>query len=140
MVSTKVRNGTKIRKDNDGEKLKIKYMRKATKKVNKKITRKAVKRVVKKFAAKKAAPKKQKPVGVVTHYYGGIGVGIIKCAAPLTLHARVQFKGATTDFTQLLDSMEYDRKPIAAAKKGQEVGVKVNDRVREGDEVYLLKS
>jgi len=53
--------------------------------------------------------------------------------------ANVQFKGATTDFTQTLDSMEYDRKPIASAKKGQEVGVKVVSRVREGDEVYAVK-
>jgi translation initiation factor IF-2 len=47
----------------------------------------------------------------------------------------IHFKGATTDFIQKIDSMQYDHQPISAAKKGQEVGIKVNEKVREGDEV-----
>ncbi|MDO8584712.1 MAG: translation elongation factor-like protein [bacterium] len=116
----------------------MKIKKKKIKKPAKKAVKKSVKKTVKK-AVKKAAPKKQKPIGVVTHYYGGIEVGIIKCAGVINAGANVQFKGATTDFTQTLDSMEYDRKPIAATKKGQEVGVKVKDRVREGDMVYAAE-
>ena len=33
--------------------------------------------------------------------------------------------------------MQYDHKDIAEAKKGQEVGIKVVGKVREGDEVYV---
>ena len=44
--------------------------------------------------------------------------------------------GATTDCEIVISSMQYDHKPIQAAKKGQEVGIKVDDRVREGDGVY----
>jgi len=79
------------------------------------------------------------PVGVVTHYYGGIGVAIVKFLKPVKAGTNVHFRGATTDFTQALDSMQYDHKEIAAAAKGKEVGVKVKDKVREGDEVFLVE-
>jgi hypothetical protein len=35
--------------------------------------------------------------------------------------------------------MQYNHQPIKIAKKGKEVGVKVNDRVREGDQVFEEK-
>lgn len=113
-------------------------MAKKVKKVAKKAAKKSVKKGAKKVV-KKVAAKKQKLLGVVTHYYTEIGVGIIKCATAVPSGATAHFKGATTDFIQTLDSMQYDREPIAAGKKGQEVGVKVKDRVREGDEVYLAE-
>ncbi len=83
------------------------------------------------------AKKAEKPVGVVTHYYGEIGVAIVKFSKAVAAGTRVAFRGATTDFTQPLDSMQYDHKAIEAAPKGKEVGIKVKDRVRDGDEVYL---
>lgn len=111
----------------------VKKIKKAAKKSVKKVARKTV---AKKSAKKMAPVKKQKSLGVITHYYSGIGVGIIKCAGPLKVGDNAHFKGATTDFVQVIDSMQYDRAPITAAKKGQEIGVKMKDRVREGDEVY----
>lgn len=77
-----------------------------------------------------------KPIGEVTHYYGKLGVAIVKFNKAVSAGVRVKFKGATTDFEETLGSLEYDHKPIEAAKKGQEVGVKVGGKVREGDEVY----
>lgn len=114
-----------------------KKIKKATKRTVKKIVNKSAKNVVKK-SVKKPVAKKPKLLGVVTHYYGGIGVGIIKCVTVVPSGVNVHFKGATTDFIQTLDSLQYDRAPINAGKKGQEIGVKVKDRVREGDEMYLI--
>ncbi|HUX35960.1 MAG TPA: hypothetical protein VMV71_02915 [Candidatus Paceibacterota bacterium] len=92
---------------------------------------------VKKKPVKKAAPvKKLKPIGVVTHYYGDINVAVIKFKRVFKAGEKVHFKGATTDFKDKIKSMQYEHKPVAAAKKGQQVGAKVNDKVREGDEVY----
>ncbi len=98
----------------------------------------------KKPAAKKAKPatpkvKKEKPLGAVTHFFGGINVAIVKCKAPIAGGARLRFRGATTDFAQIASSMQYDHEPILRAKKGQEIGIKVSKRVREGDLVYLEK-
>ena len=89
---------------------------------------------------KKGAPAvktaKQKPIGTVTHYYGGLGVAIMKFSKPVTTGTRVRFEGATTAFSQTVSSLEYDHKPIDVAPKGKEVGMKVEDKVREGDHVY----
>lgn len=85
------------------------------------------------------ATKKEKPIGKVTHYYGGIEVAIIKFNKPVKAGTEIKFKGATTDFSQKIKSMQYEHKDIAAAKKGQEVGIKVDDKVRESDEVFEVK-
>lgn len=80
--------------------------------------------------------KKPKPIGAVTHYYGGLGVAIVKFTKPVEIGARVRFEGATTAFSQTISSMQYDHKEITSAPKGKEVGIKVESKVREGDNVY----
>jgi translation elongation factor EF-1alpha len=77
-----------------------------------------------------------KVIGEVTHYYSNLGVAIIKFKGSAKVGEEVHFKGATTDFVEKIKSMQYDHKEISAAKKGQEVGIKVNNKVREGDEVF----
>ena len=78
----------------------------------------------------------EKPIGKITHYYGKIGVAIVKFNREVKVGERVHFKGPHTDFTQQLSSMQYNHQDIESAKKGQEVGIKVDQKVREGDEVY----
>lgn len=77
-----------------------------------------------------------KPIGVVTHYYGGLGVAIAKFTKGVAVGVRVRFKGATTDFEETISSMQYDHQSVDAAKKGQEVGIKVVGKVREGDHIF----
>ena len=88
-------------------------------------------------AIKVTSKKPVKPIGVVTHYFSKIKVAIIKCKQPVRVGAEISIRGATTDFKHKIISMQYDHQPVAVAKKGQEVGVKVGKRVREGDEVFL---
>lgn len=78
-----------------------------------------------------------KPIGKVTHYFDKIQVAAITLKAPLKVGDQIQIKGHTTDFTQTVDSMQLDHETIQAAKKGDEIGIKVTDKVRSGDEVYL---
>jgi len=78
----------------------------------------------------------EKPIGKITHYYGKIGVAIVKFNREVKVGERVHFKGPHTDFTQQLSSMQYNHQDIESAKKGQKVGIKVEQKVREGDEVY----
>ncbi|MDI6821245.1 MAG: translation elongation factor-like protein [Patescibacteria group bacterium] len=86
-----------------------------------------------------ATKKEPKPIGVVTHYFGGISVAIIKFTKEIDIGTKVHFKGATTDFEEEIKSMQYDHSDIKTAKKGQEVGIKVENKVREGDEVYAVE-
>ncbi len=78
----------------------------------------------------------EKPIGKVTHYYGGLGVAIIKFNREVAVGEKAHFKGAHTDFIQEIGSMQFDHKDIKSAKKGQEVGIKVDEKVREGDQVF----
>lgn len=81
---------------------------------------------------------KQKKVGKVTHYYNKIGVGIVKFSSPVKTGNTLCFKGHATDFKQTISEMELDHKKIESSKKGQEVGIKLDQRVREHDLVYLV--
>lgn len=78
----------------------------------------------------------EKPIGEITHYYGKIGVAIIKFNREVKKGEMVHFKGPHTDFSQQISSMQYDHKDIESAKKGQEVGIKVEQKVGESDKVY----
>ncbi|MDO8574328.1 MAG: translation elongation factor-like protein [bacterium] len=78
----------------------------------------------------------QKPIGTVTHYFGNLGVAIVKFNKLVSVGAKLKFKGATTDFEEVVESMQFDHKEIDKAKKGQEVGIKVKDKVREGDMIF----
>lgn len=88
-------------------------------------------------------PKKSaepKPIGEVTHFYGHLGVAIVKFSKKIEVGAKIHFKGATTDFAETIKSMQYDHKDIPSAKKGQDVGIKVGGKTREGDKVYPAAS
>jgi len=50
----------------------------------------------------------------------------------------LRYKGHTTDFTEEITSMEIDNQPMDEVKAGDLVGVKVKERVREGDKVYKV--
>lgn len=77
-----------------------------------------------------------KPIGKVTHYFDKIGVAIVKASKPIAVGDSLQFKGGKADFTQTVSSMQLDHKAIEKAKAGQEFGVKVDQEVRDGDEVF----
>ena len=79
------------------------------------------------------------PIGKVANYYSKIGVAVVDLTAPLQKGDKIAFEGATTNFTQTVDSMQIDRKDIESAKAGQSIGLKVKDRVRLGDIVYRLE-
>jgi putative protease len=51
----------------------------------------------------------------------------------------LHYKGHTTDFTEEVTSMEVDNQTIEEAKKGDLIGLKVKERVRENDKVYKVE-
>lgn len=91
---------------------------------------------------KKPAPAADKPegkkIGKITHYFGKIGVGIIELTSDLSVGDNIAIKGATTDIEQGVESLELDHQSVQTAKSGDAVGIKVKDKVREGDEVYKV--
>ncbi|MFA5392433.1 MAG: hypothetical protein WC306_01920 [Candidatus Paceibacterota bacterium] len=78
-------------------------------------------------------------VGKITHYYGEINVAIVKLSAILKIGDKVHLKGHEIDFEQTVSSMQVEHQNVKIAKKGEEIGLKVDQKIREGDEVYLVK-
>jgi putative protease len=111
----------------------------------KKTSKKAIKKVQTKTKNKKAPPKKIKKspaknqkniIGKVTHYFGRVNAAVVKLKRNLAVGDTIHVKGHTTDFTQAITSMQLDHRLISVGKKGQEIGLEVNDRVRAGDQVF----
>lgn len=81
----------------------------------------------------------EKLIGKITHYFGHISVGIIKIEnGELNVGDTIHIKGHTSDFTQQVSSMQVEHEQIQKAKKGDDIGIKVDQKVHEHDEVYLV--
>jgi len=79
-------------------------------------------------------------VGRVEKFFSRIGVAAIKITeGELKIGDTIRIKGHTTDFEQKIESMQVEHVPVDKAHKGQDVGIKVKEKVREGDLVYILK-
>jgi len=80
-----------------------------------------------------------KLIGQVIHFFSHISVAVIKLTGPLSAGDNIRIVGGeNTDFNQAVDSMEVEHEKIEKAKKGDEVGLKVKDKVREGYKVYKI--
>jgi len=76
-------------------------------------------------------------VGKVTHYFPHPEVAVVRLSKELKIGDRIRIVGgAETDFEQDVRSMEIEREKIEKAKKGDEIGLKVKEKVREGYRVY----
>jgi translation initiation factor IF-2 len=77
-------------------------------------------------------------IGSVTHFFAKPMVCAIKLEDELRVGDLVAFRGHTTDLQQEVSSIQIEHEQVDSAQAGSEVGVKVDDRVREGDKVYRL--
>ena len=106
------------------------------KKIKKRLQKKKV--VRKKAIVNRKIEKKEKPIGEAVHYFSKISVGVIKLKGSLKKDDKIQVKGHTTNFKQVVTSLQVDHSPIEEAKKGQEIGIKVKRKVRRGDKIYKI--
>jgi len=79
-----------------------------------------------------------KLIGRISHYFSKISVAVIELSDTLKVGDTIRIAGGETDFKQTVDSMEVEHKKIEKAKKGDSVGLKVSQKVREGYKVYKL--
>ena len=79
----------------------------------------------------------EEQVGKVTNFYVKISVAAIEVTAGVVrIGDELHFRGHTTDFQDTVASMEMENQPVDEARPGDEVGIKVKERVRENDRVY----
>jgi translation initiation factor IF-2 len=80
----------------------------------------------------------EKEVGKVMDFFARPVVAGIDMTDTLKVGDKIHIKGHTTDIEMEIASMQIDNKNVTEAKKGDSVGIKVPDRVRAGDTVYIV--
>jgi GTPase len=75
-------------------------------------------------------------VGRVTHFFTRISVAVVELSAALAVGDTILVKGPSTDFEQVVESMQIEHENIERAEAGQSIGLKTEQRVREEDTVY----
>ena len=82
----------------------------------------------------------EKLIGKISHYFGNIGVAVLEITdEPVAVGDKIKVVGGETEFEQEIDSMQVDKNPVEKAEKGQSVGLKVSEKVREGYQVYKVE-
>ena len=115
----------------------IKKKVKKTEKKAGKVKKKAVKKLERKAVKKEKISGKE--VGEVSTFFSHINVAAIKLSGALSVGDKIHLKGHTTDFYQKISSMQIEGNKVEKAKKGNHVGIKVAERVRPNDKVFLVK-
>lgn len=115
--------------------------------------KKAVRRIVKKVRAKikrlskpkRGVPKikQQEPVGTVigkvTHYFPHVKAAVVLLdGGSLSVGDNICIKGHTTDFKEVVGSIQINHTPVKTANIKDEIGLLVKSRVRINDTVYKL--
>ncbi len=89
------------------------------------------------MAEEKTKKELGKQIGEVSNYFQNVKAAAMKLSAPLKKGDKIRIVGGEdTDFEMTVKSMQVDKKEIESAKKGDEIGLLVPEKVRKGYKVY----
>ena len=77
-------------------------------------------------------------IGSVSTFFARPVVAGIDLTAPLKVGDKIHIKGHTTDLELVVGSMQVNNVDVKEGKAGDSIGIKVPDRVRNGDKVYKV--
>jgi hypothetical protein len=80
----------------------------------------------------------ESPIGKVTHYFDRIAVAVLDLTDTIRLGDTIRFLGHSSDFTQKVDSMQIEHQNVAEAKPGEEVALRVAQKVHPNDKVLKV--
>ena len=80
-----------------------------------------------------------KRVGKVTHFFDHISVAVLALTDAIRVGDSLHFLGHGTDFMQTVGSMQIEHQPVESAKPGDDVALKVEQRVRPNDAVFKVE-
>ena len=84
-------------------------------------------------------PEENKQIGKITHYFSNIEVAVIALTDILKTGEKIRIVGGEeTDFIQTVGSMEVEHQKVTEAKVNDAVGLKVDEKVRDGYKVYRV--
>jgi len=81
----------------------------------------------------------EKEIGKVSTYFSHVEVAAIKLSGKLKVGDKIRFAGHTTNFEQKVKSMQIENKKVTEAKKGDHIGIKIEEKVRPNDRVFLVE-
>ena len=80
-------------------------------------------------------------IGIVSNYFSNISVVAFEITnGKLKIGDYIHLKGHTTDFSVKVESIQTENNAIDLAQKGDDIGIKVDQKARSGDEVYLINN
>lgn len=80
----------------------------------------------------------RKRVGKVTHYFSNAGVAVVALEGALSAGDDIEIEKEGNVVKQKVESMQVEHKKIDKAKKGMEIGLKVNELVKVNSLVYKV--
>ncbi len=80
----------------------------------------------------------KKEIGRVSHYFGGPSVAAIELSDKIAVGDKISFAGHTTDFEMVVESMQIEHASVQQAGRGESIGIKVPQKVREHDVVFKI--
>ena len=82
---------------------------------------------------------KENYIGSVSNYFSNISVAAFEIeSGKLKVGDTVHIKGHTTDITETVASIQKEHEEIEIAKKGDDIGIQVSEKVRGGDKVFVI--
>lgn len=82
----------------------------------------------------------EQKIGKVIHYYDKIAVAIVALDKPIKKSDALKFRHGEQEFDQTVGSLQIQHQDVDEAKKGTEVGIKIDQPVKEGTEVFLVSA
>lgn len=77
-------------------------------------------------------------IGTVSDFFAHPVVAAIELTGALKVGDKIHIKGHTTDLELNVDSLQIDNESVQEAKAGDSIGIKVPERVRDGDSVFKV--
>lgn len=77
-------------------------------------------------------------VGEIKNYFDRIGVAVVSVLAPIKVGDKIKIVGHDDEFEMEVTSMQIEHESIESAKKGDDIGMKVDQEVKKGDEIYKV--
>lgn len=77
-------------------------------------------------------------IGKVNDFFARPVVAGVQLTGGIKVGDRIHIRGHTTDLEVTINSIQIDNRSVASAAAGDNIGIKVSERVRRGDTVYLI--
>jgi len=77
-------------------------------------------------------------IGKIIHFYPKISVVVVELEDTLKVGDKISIERESGSFEQTVESIQIEHENVQQAEKGQAIGMKVNERTREGAKVFKV--